>query len=212
MTTAPALFPRPDTAAPTMPTAPTGPTPTVIALDIALNITGVAGTGWTTTIRTGTRRAERRLMYLKHEAASYYRNADFVVLEGPAYSQAKQAGHDELAAARWFIRCDLTTRGIPFAIVTPDGRTIYATGKARHTDPVTGEKLTSKQVKGLVRDAVATRYGIECEGVGRYDMADAYTLLSMGLHWLGHPLAAVPASHSRALKGVAWPEREAVAR
>ncbi|MEU6649473.1 hypothetical protein ABZ904_08500 [Streptomyces sp. NPDC046900] len=194
-------------------TVAAGPRPTVIGLDIALVLSGVAGTGWTDLIRTGDLRAEERLVYLVEQAASFYRRADFVAIEGPSYGSALQNGHDEMAAARWAIRCDLWRRGIPFAIVPPDSRTIYATGKARHKDPDTGRKLTATQVKALVRDAVRDRYKVACEGRGRYDQADAYVLRAMGLHWLGYPLAEVPPSHARALEGVQWPtEPVAVAR
>lgn len=197
-----------------VPAAPAaaGPRPTVIGLDIALVLSGVAGTGWTDLIRTGNRRAEERLVYLVEAAASFYRRADFVVIEGASYGSALQNGHDEMAAARWAIRCDLWRRDIPFAVVPPDNRTIYATGQARHKHPETGRKLSAPEVKGLVRDAVRERYGVPCEGRGRYDQADAYVLHAMGLHWLGYPLADVPPSHARALDGVQWPDTPAVAQ
>lgn len=192
--------------------AEAGPAPLVIALDIALGTTGVAGTGWTDTIRTGNRRGEDRLNHIVKTAASFYRHADYVAIEGPSYGSALQNGHDEMAAARWMIRCDLWKRGIPYAIVPPDNRTIYATGKARWKDAETGLKLTAKQVKGLVRDAVAERYGIECTGTTRYDEADAYVIHAMLLDRLGHALAEVPPTHSRALAGCQWPDLGAVAR
>jgi hypothetical protein len=111
------------------------------------------------------------------------------------------------------IRCDLRRRGIPFAVVTPDSRTIYATGRARWKDEETGTKLTPKQVKGKVRDEASRRYQQDFSGATRYDEADAYVLMAMGMDWLGYPLADVPATHARALKGVAWPTQTvAVAR
>lgn len=57
-----------------------------------------------------------------------------------------------------------------------------------------------------MRDAVASRCGLDCEGAGRYDQADVFILAAMGLHWKGRPLAAVPDVHSRALVAVLWPE------
>ena len=191
------------------PTAPAPPTitgtqPLVIGLDIALITSGVAGPGWADHFRTTGLAAEERLSHITDTAASFYRNADFVLIEGAAYSMAKQVGHDEMSAARWMIRCDLRRRRIPFAVVTPDSRTIYATGKARWKDDA-GKKLTPKQVKGLVREEVSARYGVEFAGTARYDEADAYVLMAMGMEWLGYPLAEVPKTHSRALDGVHWP-------
>lgn len=190
----------------------TGPRPTVIGLDIALVTSGVAGPGWADHFRTGDRRSEERLAHIVETAATFYRNADFAVIEGAAYSMAKQVGHDEMSAARWMIRCDLARRRIPFAVVTPDSRTIYATGRARWKDEE-GRKLTPKQVKGKVRDETSLRYGQDFSGTARYDEADAYVLMAMGMDWLGYPLAEVPKTHSRALKGVHWPAQAvAVAR
>lgn len=187
------------------PAAGAGPRPLVIGLDVALVTTGVAGPGWTDTIRTGTRRGEQRLLCIVQTAASFYRNADFVVVEGAAFSRSLNTGGDELAAARWMIRCDLLKRGIPCAVVNPHSRSIYATGRARWKDE------SSLQVKGRVRDAVADRYGVECVGRHRYDEADAYILMAMGMDHLGHTLAKVPDTHGRALAGVAWPDTAGVA-
>ena len=200
--------------APAAPAPPTFDTqPIVIGLDIALVTSGVAGPGWADHFRTGDRRGEQRLLHIVETAATFYRNADLVLIEGAAYSMAKQVGHDEMSAARWMIRCDLHRRRIPFAVVTPDSRSIYATGKARHKDAATGKKLTAKQVKGMVRLNTSLRYGVQFDGTARYDEADAYVLMAMGMDWLGYPLAEVPNTHSRALKGVAWPTQTvAVAR
>jgi hypothetical protein len=190
-----------------------GPRPLVIGLDIALITSGVAGPGWADYFRTTGLAGEDRLQRIVDTAATYYRNADLVLIEGAAYSMAKQVGHDEMSAARWMIRCDLRRRRIPFAVVTPDSRTIYATGRARWKDEETGKKLTPKQVKGKVRDEASRRYGVIFDGTARFDMADAYVLMAMGCDWLGYSLAEVPATHSRALKGVAWPTQTvAVAR
>ncbi|MGH3585792.1 MAG: hypothetical protein ACRDQ0_05670, partial [Pseudonocardia sp.] len=181
-----------------------GPTPLVIGLDMALGTSGIAGPGWTDTIRTGDLTGEARLSYIVERAASFYRLADFAVIEGAAFSLSNTRGADELSGIRWMVRCDLHRRGIPFAVVNPDSRTIYATGKARWKDEQ-GKKLTKAQVKGLVRNAVAEQYGIECTGTTRYDEADAYVLMAMGADWLGYPLAELPPTHRRALKAVPWP-------
>jgi len=207
--TAPTLF---DAEAPAAVVA-AGPQPIVIGLDMALGTSGIAGPGWADAIRTGHLRGEARLQHIVDTAATFYRSADLAVIEGAAFSHAKQVGHDELSGLRWMIRCDLRRRGIPFAVVTPDSRTIYATGRARWKDEETGTKLTPKQVKGKVRDEASRRYQQDFSGATRYDEADAYVLMAMGMDWLGYPLADVPATHARALKGVAWPTQTvAVAR
>jgi hypothetical protein len=203
----PAAAPAPAGAAPAITPAAAGPVPLVIGLDLALVLSGIAGLGWTQHINSGTLRAEQRLDHVVQTAASYYRNADFVTLEGPSYGNALQAGHDELAALRWMVRRDLWKRGIPYAVIPPSGRIIFALGNARPKDPATGKPVTAKQSKAMVRDAVAAQYGIECEGRARYDQADAYVLLAMGLAHLGHPQAQLPDTHTRALTGVNWPER-----
>ncbi|WP_257134844.1 hypothetical protein [Streptomyces sp. wa1063] len=199
----PTLFePTPAAGLTTRPAAVTQPL--VIGLDMALGTSGIAGPGWTDTVRTGDRSGEARLDYIVDRAASFYRHADFAVIEGAAFSLSSTRGSDELSAIRWMVRCDLRRRGIPFAVVNPDSRTIYATGKARWKDEQ-GRKLTKSQVKGLVRNGVAEQYGIECTGTTRYDEADAYVLMAMGSDWLGYPLAELPATHRRALKAVPWP-------
>ena len=200
-------LPVPAGAAPAAILPAAGPPPVVIGLDLALVLSGIAGLGWTQHINSGHRRAEQRLDYVLREAASYYRNADFVALEGPSYGSALQAGHDELAAVRWLVRRDLWKRGIPYAIVPPSSRVIYALGSARPKDPATGKTATSKVAKALVQQAVAQHFGIECEGRARYDQADAYVIAAMALHHLGHPQADLPDTHTRALSGVNWPER-----
>lgn len=189
----------------TSPTPAGRRTPRVIGLDISLTSTGVAGAGWTDLIRPRDRRGEDRLDFIVACVLDFCRSANFVAIEGPSYGSALQNGHDEMAAARWMVRCELRRRNIPYAVVPPDNRTIYATGRARWKGE-DGRKLTAAQVKGKVRDEVARRYGVELEGAGRYDRADAYVLLAMALDYLGNPLASVPATHSRALVKVAWPE------
>lgn len=193
--------------------APIGAAPTasalpyVIALDVALGMTGIAGRGWTTYISTTSRRGEQRLDYLLHRLQDHYRHAEFVLIEGPAFSRGKQAGHDELAAIRWMVRTDLWKRTIPFAVVPPNCRIKYALGTTYPRHPDTGLKLTPEQCKGAVREAAAAQYGLEFDGPAKYDRADAYVLLAMGLDHLGHPQAELPATHRDALTGVAWPER-----
>lgn len=100
---------------------------------------------------------------------------------------------------------DLWRLHIPYAVAIPHHRTIYATGRA---NPAQGHprKERARLAKGIVRTVAVERYGVPCEGPGRYDQADATVLAAMGLDWLGYPTAAVPDTHRRALKSVCWPE------
>jgi hypothetical protein len=202
--TVPTLF---DTTTPVPAPAGAGPTPLVIGLDLSLRSTGLAGPDWTDAIRTGTTlTGPARIAYLRREIRDRVKAADLAVVEGPSHGSALQQGHHEMAGLWWAVVCDLYTAGIPYAVVPPDCRTIYATGKARWK----GER--SPQVKGRVRDAVRERYGIECDGPARYDRADAFILAAMGLDWLGYPLAPVPGpEHARALVSAAWPTTVPVA-
>jgi Holliday junction resolvasome RuvABC endonuclease subunit len=177
--------------------AAAGPRPlTVVALDVSLTCTGVAGVGWTDRIRTKLR-GDQRLAYLKTEIATFIRCADLVAMEGPSYGHSGPRFHEDLAGLRVLVRQYCHQHGIPYAIVPPSNLKLYTAGRGNAT-------------KGEVRSAVADRYGVHTEGAGRYDQADAYGALAAASDWLGQPLAAVPAKNRGALAGCQWPEREAV--
>ncbi|MGW7579699.1 hypothetical protein ACWGKU_05105 [Kitasatospora sp. NPDC054768] len=184
---------------------PTGPIPLVIGLDLSLTSTGIAGVDWADALRPRSLRGHPRLDWHKREITDRVRLADLVVIEGAAYGHGAQAGHHELAGLWWMVTQALWERGIPYAQVPPASLKIYACGVA---NPAKDHPKTvrARVAKGMVRDAVAARYGLECEGPGRYDKADASILAHMGRDWLGHPVVALPEQHRRALAGVAWPQ------
>ncbi|MDQ3028987.1 MAG: hypothetical protein M3R09_02935 [Actinomycetota bacterium] len=164
--------------------------PLVVGLDLSLTCTGIAGAGWSDIVRTKLR-GDARLDYLVLTIGSFIKRADMVAMEGPSYGHAGLGGHEELAGLRCAIRLDCYRRGIPYGIIPPSSLKLFATGNGR-------------AAKGEMRSAIADRYGIHTEGACQYDEADAYVLLAMGLDHLGHPLADVPPSHSRALDGCDW--------
>lgn len=173
--------------------------PRVIGLDLSLTCTGVAGEGWTDTIRPKAGlRGHPRLAFIVDQVALHIRNADLVVIEGPSFGGGVAHRHEDLAGLRVMARHACWRRGIPYALVPPSCRALYATGKGSGS-------------KGAVRDEVRARYGVECDGPGRYDQADAYVLLAMGLHHKGWPLAVVPDTHRRGLDGCQWPTTEGLA-
>lgn len=194
------------------PTATTaaGPRPLIIGLDVAMGISGVAGAGWTDYVRCAHDGQHERFAYQLDGLASFYRSADYVVIEGPAYSKNNN-GADALAAMRWMVRHDLWKRQIPYAVITPSKRLTYATGSTVHYDEQ-GARIKGIPLKALVREAVSERYGVHTEGPAKHDEADAYVLVAMAYDHLGHPLAEVPATHRRALAGCDWsPFAKAVA-
>lgn len=204
-----ALFPLAAAASTMTLPEPTGPTPKVIGLDVAMGTTGVAGEGWTDHIRAKGQSQHSRFEQQLAGIADHTRHADFVVIEGAAFSKNNQ-GADALSAMRWMVRHDLWKRRIPYAVVNPDQRIIYAVGTAAPKDPDTGLRLKGNPLKAVVRQAVMDTYGITTEGDAKYDEADAYVMLAMGLHWLGRPLAVVGDDRRRALDSVRWPARKEV--
>ncbi|MCX5587600.1 hypothetical protein [Streptomyces erythrochromogenes] len=185
-----------------VPTPPVRPRPLVIGLDVATGASGVAGDGWTDHVRCTASSTHARLQYQLDGLASFYRNAEYVVIEGAAYSKNNN-GADSLAGLRWMVRQDLWKRRIPYVVITPSKRITYATGTTVHKDP-DGLRVKGPALKAMVRAAVKERYGIHTEGPCQFDEADAYVLLAMGLHHLGHPLAEVPEKNARGLAGCDW--------
>ncbi|MFE9853596.1 hypothetical protein ACFYPN_33095 [Streptomyces sp. NPDC005576] len=176
----------------------TGARTLVIGLDLSLTCTGVAGEGWTDYIRPKTLRGHPRLNLIVDEVTSFIKKADLVVIEGPSFGGGVAHRHEDLAGLRVMVRHACWRRSIPYAVVPPSCRALYAAGKGSAS-------------KGEVRDGIAHRYGVDLDGVGRYDMADAYTLLAMGLHHLGMPLADVPEKNATGLAGCQWPDMEGLA-
>lgn len=167
-------------------------TPLVVGLDLSLTCTGVAGAGWTDHIRPKNMVGHPRLAHLIEQVGTFIRSADLVVIEGPSFGGGVRHRHEDLAGLRVMARHWCWSHGIPYALMPPSCRALYAAGKGNAS-------------KGEVRTAIADRYGIELEGRARYDEADAYALCAAGLDWLGHPLAAVPDKNRTGLDGCAWP-------
>jgi crossover junction endodeoxyribonuclease RuvC len=180
-------------------------TPTVYGLDLSLTCTGISDGTAAEALVPGDRDGHDRLEF--HRRAIRERIPDdtsLVVIEGVAMSVGYRPGVEEMTYLRGLIRHDLWRRRIPFAICPPQHRIIYACGVANPAKDYPPSKRKTA-AKGMVRDAVISRYGVPCEGRGRYDQADATVLAAMGLHWLGYPLAVLPDTHRRALDGVTWP-------
>lgn len=179
--------------------------PTVYGLDLSLTCTGISNGTTAEALIPGDRDGHDRLEF--HRRAIRERipeETSLVVIEGVAMSVGYRPGVEEMTYLRGLIRHDLWRRRIPFAICPPQHRIIYACGVANPAKDYPANKRKTI-AKGMVRDAVVSRYGVPCEGRGKYDQADSVILAAMGLHWLGYPLAVVADTHRRALDGVTWP-------
>ncbi|WP_435279117.1 hypothetical protein [Streptomyces sp. 1222.5] len=175
-----------------------GPRPLVIGGDLSLKSTGLGSADWADAVRTkDSMRGHPRLAFLMQEIGSYLKNADFVVLEGPSFGHAGQRGHEELAGLRIMVQHWLWRREIPYAIAPPSSLKQFFTGYGAAS-------------KAKMRATAEQVYGRTFEGPGANDKCDGFALAAAGYHWLGYPLAEIPADWSAALGGCEWPERERV--
>jgi Holliday junction resolvasome RuvABC endonuclease subunit len=170
--------------------------PAVLGLDLSLTGTGIArlrGIELTllTTVRPGSLRGVERLQFILGAITDAQRgeHIDLVVLEGPAYSKQRQRGHHEGAGLWWLVAYGLERAGVPWAIVPPTNRALYAAGHAR---------ASKQDVMAAVRD----RYGV---GPRDDNQADAFVLAVMGAAFLGADVPNVPPDNARAMRGCEWP-------
>ncbi|MFE2311621.1 hypothetical protein ACFXC8_00220 [Streptomyces sp. NPDC059441] len=186
-----------DTTTPAAPPA-AGPRPLVIGADLSLKSTGLGSADWTDNVRTKTSlRGHPRIAYLMQEIGSFLKNADLVVIEGASFGHAGLGGHEELAWLRGMVQHWLWRREIPYAIVPPSSLKLFFTGYGAAS-------------KATMRAAAEQHYARTFEGPAAGDECDGFALAAAGYHWLGFPLADVPARQFEALAGCQWPEREAV--
>ena len=172
--------------------------PKVLGLDLSLTCTGVAGRGWTDTIKPHTKmRGADRLLFIRQQIVTTWTpGTALVAIEGPSYgSQAGQSGHHERAGLWWMVRCALRTHGIPVAVIPPASVKKYATGK--------GNASKADMVREVTR-----RFPWFAGGE---DEADALVLAAMAADHLGQPMADMPKTHRVALDAVQWPDLPALA-
>jgi crossover junction endodeoxyribonuclease RuvC len=172
--------------------------PIVIGLDLSLTGSGVASSnGWCDRVGTPditTRSLGERIVavdFLVNQIITLVARPALVCIEIPAFSRAG-GGALERGSLWWLVVRRLHSAEIPVAEVAIQQRMRYATGKGAAS-------------KGAIIDAVARRWPVWETG-GDDNLADAAVLAAMGADRLGHPLAAMPATHRKALDGVRWPD------
>src|SRR5689334_17156609 len=103
--------------------------PKILGIDPSTTCTGLAGDGWTATIKTRTYRrvheSPREFMHvrMRHiiaELGEYLTGVDLAVIEGPATGPGMDMDR-QLAHLNWEIRDLLWAREIPYAVVNPTG-------------------------------------------------------------------------------------------
>lgn len=172
----------------------------VVGLDLSYSGTAVATEEGTARIKTATGetdlqgtaqyidrmvRIDRICTWLAPHVDGY----DLAVVEG--YSYASQSAGEHLGELNYGVRAELRRLGIPWVIVSPNGRSKFATGNGSAS-------------KDAVQQEVCARLG---RTMGTNDEVDAYVMRQMGLaaYDLEREYAPLPKTHTDALTGVQWP-------
>lgn len=173
----------------------------IVGLDLSLTSTGIACVdGGTVRLKRVTSKPSgatltdrsRRLRGLVATIWPYLRDADLIMVEGPAYGSKTGSMHDR-SGLWWLVTGRATGSSLQVVEVPPSCVKTYATG-AGNAD------------KDRVLAAVIRRYPhVEVDG---NDCADALVLAALGARWLGKPLESdLPQHHLRALDKIAWPHQ-----
>jgi crossover junction endodeoxyribonuclease RuvC len=168
----------------------------IIGLDLSLTATGVADSHGAPQLIKPRTKGHERLEQIAGAVDSIVLvgntmsdTADLVVVEGPSFGSEGSAYH-QLAGLWWLITHNLWTARIPYAVVSPQARAKYATGKGNAG-------------KDAVLAAVVRRFpALE---VNDNNVADAVVLMAMGCDRAGVPLVDMPAVNREALAKVDWP-------
>ncbi|MBZ6211705.1 hypothetical protein KVH31_34990 [Streptomyces olivaceus] len=185
------------------PTAP-APAPIVVGVDPSLTGTGIASSnGWVDVHGYKRPRAkDPGITQLPHAeriqamrdlltlVTTTIGHPDLAVIELPAVSRSGGGAH-ERGWFWWQLYHHLTLNEVPVALMAPNARALYATGRGNAP-------------KGAVIDAVTRRYPAWATE-GNDNAADAVTLMAAGRDWLGHPLTTLPKTHRTALTKATWP-------
>lgn len=177
----------------------------VLGLDLSLASTGVcvmrdAGTT-TDTLETkgkktdGYPEREARIdRVLGLVAAAIPFDVDLVVLEAPSYA-SNTPGTWDRGGLWWSVKRGIRDFGHPLALVPPNNRAMYATGRGNASKPTVMAAAMRTYPQAVIHND---------------NEADAVVLAAMGLHWLGRPRAAVPPKNLTALDGCVWPSRSLI--
>jgi Holliday junction resolvasome RuvABC endonuclease subunit len=161
--------------------------PRVVGLDLSMTATGIAIANGTTHTITSKAHGDHRLIDILDVVIKATSDAALVVIEDLP-TNAKSAGITGMVHGA--VRASLLRAFVPYALIPPASLKKYATG-------------VGNCGKTAMAIAALKRHGRE---IPDEDQCDAWWLRAAGLDHLGHPLAAMPATHRAALDKVAWPD------
>lgn len=191
--------------------------PKVLGIDPSTSCTGLAGDGWTDTIKTKGRRARQtardfqhaRTKYIIATLGDYLSGVDLAVLEGPATGPGMDMDR-QLAHLNWEIRDLLWSRGVPYAVVNPGALKVFVLGtRNRSAAQIAEDKAAGRKAKARIVEVVSGWFPwVDAQATD--DEADAAALWAMGRDWLGCPATLVGPVQRGAFTKVAWPDAEQV--
>lgn len=189
--------------------------PKVIGVDPSASCTGLAGNGWTDTIKTKGRRTRQttrefqhaRMKYILATLGDYLSGVELAVIEGPATGPGMDMDR-QLAHLNWEIRDLLWSRGVPYAVVNPGALKVYVLGVGKRTGAqIAEDKAAGRTAKTRVVEVVGGWFPwLDADATD--DEADAAALWAMGRDWLGFPAVEVGPVQRRAFAKVEWPDAE----
>ncbi len=188
----------------------------VVGLDLSLRSTGIArvtvdGDDVRTYTTTVGRPAEARATLVQRwlrldatrdaivdEVLDETRAPVLVVMEGPAFGAAANAGGEDLTGLRWLVLDRLLGDTADVVVVAPSSLKAYATGDGR---------ASKAHVVAAVRKHYGDRFTLPT-GHAVEDVCDAIALAAMGARALDHPIDQLPEQHTRAMRTPRWPSTD----
>jgi crossover junction endodeoxyribonuclease RuvC len=139
-------------------------------------------------------RGLERLRWITARIRDLATEYDLAVIEGPSFGSKYGSPH-ERGGLWWMVRDVVDGAGIPVAVAPPSSVKLWATGSGGAS-------------KDAVKAAMRARY--PHVRIRNSDEADALAMADLGAAWLADgPLSDI---QQRAVKGVAWPEKEVTLR
>lgn len=142
-------------------------------------------------------RSHERIEFVLREVVEITRDADYVGIEGLAYS-APSAVRDEIDGMHWAVRHQVWRRRIPYAILPPTNVKDYTTGN--------GAAGKLEMVKAMRSAFPAMRL------TDSNDEADALAIAAMVCRFKGQIIDAHVLRWAHALDGCSWADQDGIPR